>query len=275
VRVAVVTIVSGRHEHLRRQQRGLAASTLAADDYIVVGMNDPVDDLRPATPSPTVVEIDAPGRLPLAAARNLGARRAIDAGADLLVFLDVDCIPSPRLLERFAAAAAAHPRALLTGAVGYLPADTDYERPEHFGDVARVHGFRPRPTDGEIAFGRHDLFWSLSFAVTADTWSRLGGFHEAYTGYGGEDTDFALVARDRDVELVWVGGADAFHQHHETQDPPVHHRDDILANGRIFAERWGFWPMRGWLEAFEGLGIVHRDPTTGDYSPVEPTGVTP
>jgi GT2 family glycosyltransferase len=268
----VVTIVSGRHDHLRRQHAGLAASTLSADDYIVVGMNDPLRDWRPTSPTASILRMDAPGRLPLAAARNLGARRALDGGADLVVFLDVDCIPSPRLLERYADAARQHPRALLTGAVGYLPAATDYDAPERFGELAHVHDFRPRPPDGEVAFGNHELFWSLSFAVTSDTWARLGGFHEGYAGYGAEDTDFGLVARDCDVPLAWVGGAEAFHQHHETHDPPVHHRDDILANGRIFAARWGFWPMRGWLDAFESLGIVRRDPTTGDYSPAEPTG---
>ena len=36
------------------------------------------------------------------------------------------------------------------------------------------------------------LFWSLSFAVTGDV-VRVGGFDEAYEGYGGEDTDFAFT----------------------------------------------------------------------------------
>ena len=44
------------------------------------------------------------GRLPLAAARNVGATSAVDAGADLLVFLDVDCLAAPDLLSTYASA---------------------------------------------------------------------------------------------------------------------------------------------------------------------------
>jgi GT2 family glycosyltransferase len=273
---AVVTIVSGRHEHLRRQHEGLAASTLTPDHYIVVAMGDPLAGWNPRDPEATVVHLDTPGRLPLAAARNLGARRAIEAGADLVVFLDVDCIPSPAMLQRYTDAAADHPHTLLTGAVGYLPETTDYSRPERFAEIGHVHGFRPRPLDGDVEQGRPELFWSLSFAVTPGTWNRIGGFHEGYTGYGAEDTDLGMTARDAGVPVCWVGGAEAFHQHHPTHDPPVQHLHDILGNGRTFARRWGFWPMRGWLDDFVARGLVHLDPVTGDYSAApSQTGATP
>jgi GT2 family glycosyltransferase len=275
MKTAVVTIVSGRHEHLRRQHDGLAASTPPADEHVVVAMGDPLADRDTLVPGATVVHLAAHGRLPLAAARNLGARRAIEAGAELVVFLDVDCIPAPGLLESYADAAATHPLTLLTGAVGYLPADTDYARPELFAGIAHVHGFRPRPPSGAVETGRHELFWSLSFAVTAETWRRLGGFHEEYAGYGAEDTDLGMTARERGIPVAWVGGAEAFHQHHETHDPPVQHLHDILSNGRVFARRWGTWPMRGWLDAFVERGLVRLDPTTGDYHAIRPpTGAT-
>jgi N-acetylglucosaminyl-diphospho-decaprenol L-rhamnosyltransferase len=38
----------------------------------------------------------------------------------------------------------------------------------------------------------------------------------------------------------------------------VEHLDDILRNGRLFHERWGEWPMAGWLEEFEQRGLVRR-----------------
>jgi GT2 family glycosyltransferase len=105
------------------------------------------------------------------------------------------------------------------------------------------------------------LFWSLSFAVTADTWLAVGGFEESYEGYGGEDTDFAFTARAAGVPLVWVGGAHAYHQYHPTSAPPWQHLDDILRNGRLFADRWGSWPMEGWLEAFAAAGAIEQTPT--------------
>ncbi len=107
--VAVVTVVSGRHAHLRAQRRGLAASTVAAI-HVVVAMDDPgVGDVVAEVDVPTVV-VDCPrdpdGRLPLARARNLGAEAATTAGVALTVFLDVDCITGPDTLRRYVEACA-------------------------------------------------------------------------------------------------------------------------------------------------------------------------
>lgn len=38
-----------------------------------------------------------------------------------------------------------------------------------------------------------------------------------------------------------------------------------MINGSRFAGRWGFWPMRGWLEAFQERGLVHQ--VDGDWQP--------
>jgi hypothetical protein len=105
----------------------------------------------------------------------------------------------------------------------------------------------------------YELFWSLSFAVSTPTWQRIGGFFTGYRGYGGEDTDFGQLAAAAEVPMWWVGGADAFHQFHPVSDPPVEHLADILANAAVFQQRWGWWPMSGWLDGFEELGLIRRD----------------
>jgi len=58
--------------------------------------------------------------------------------------------------------------------------------------------------------------------------------------------------------MRWVGGADAFHQYHPVSDPPVEHIDDILRNATLFHQRWGWWPMQGWLRDFENRGLIQR-----------------
>lgn len=271
MRIAVVTIVRGRHEHLALQQRGLAASQRRADHRVVVAMDDPAlgERLRGSTPEPEVVHVEATGLgLPLARARNLGARRAIDGGADGLVFLDVDCVPSPLLVGTYEQALA-DPRTsadLLCGPVTYLPPPPagGYDLAA-LGAMAAPHEARPSPPAGEVDRGhdRYELFWSLSFAVSAQTWGRIGGFEESYVGYGGEDTDFAVKAERAGVALAWVGGADAYHQHHRVSRPPVEHVDDIVRNASIFHRRWGTWPMRGWLDAFVERGLVTCSPDGG------------
>jgi len=250
MRSAVITIVSGRHDHLRRQLDGLAAGEVRPDHHVVVSMGDPaVRDLVG-----DAVELPSAGTaLPLAKARNVGAARAISLGARLLIFLDVDCVPGRRLVARYREQAV--DGALLCGPVTYLPPGRP--RLDQLPAMTRPHPGRPAPADARtIRHGDHRLFWSLSFAVTTATWHTVGGFCEDYVGYGGEDTDFGQLARRRGVELRWIGGAHAYHQHHPTQDPPVDHLDDILVNARLFHDRWGWWPMGDWLERFAARGLV-------------------
>lgn len=261
--VGVVTIVHGRHDHLVAQERSLALAPMPPAVRVVVAMDDPtVPDLVRDAPWPTEVRAIARHRdgLPLAAARNAGAAAALDAGADVLVFLDVDCLAGPDLVADYAAAVASDPSRLWCGPVTYLPPPPDGGYPSDLEGWDDPHPARPAPQPGErVLGGDPDLFWSLSFAVHRDAWTRIGGFDEAYVGYGGEDTDFGHRAASRGIGLAWTGGARAFHQHHPVERPPVSHLDDILRNGAVFAERWGRWPMTGWLEAFADRGLVERD----------------
>ncbi len=150
----------------------------------------------------------------------------------------MDCVPGPTLLEGYARVA--QDGMLLCGTVAYLPPPPpDGYRLVGLEDLAPPHPGRPAPAEGQLLRGGDPrLFWSLSFALTAHTWNRVGGFCEGYTGYGAEDTDFAATASQRGVDLCWVGGAPAYHQHHPTNDPPVQHLDDILRNGALYKGRW-------------------------------------
>jgi GT2 family glycosyltransferase len=262
VKTAVITTVRGRLSHLRRQLQGLAESTQAADMHVVVALGDPrVADIVAEQGSPaTIVELEHADPIPVAKGRNRGAAAALRKSAELLLFLDVDCIPGAELISRYqnAASQSEHADALLCGPVTYLPppGPRGYVLAELRPDP---HPARPAPRDGEIlATTEYTLFWSLSFAMTAATWDKIGGFCERYRGYGGEDTDFAQCAAAQTVSMRWVGGADAYHQFHPTADPPTQHLDDILRNAATFHERWSWWPMQGWLAAFEAAGLIAR-----------------
>ncbi|MFB1299189.1 glycosyltransferase family 2 protein [Mycobacterium sp. pW049] len=265
MRTAVVTVVHGRHDHLRRQIRGLRRGVAAPDAHVVVALGDPdVRDVVRSEKSATVV-LDCPSgpRLPLAAARNRGAEAALDDGAELLVFLDVDCIPSTALLQRYRTVAGQvdHRDALLCGPVTYLPpaGESGYDLTA-LDDCVDPHPARPWPPEtATVTSDDYSLFWSLSFALRRVTWEAIGGFCEEYEGYGGEDTDFGRTAAACGVPMRWVGGAHAFHQHHQVSDPPVQHLEDIVRNCVVFHRRWSQWPMEGWLTAFESKGLIERD----------------
>lgn len=262
--IQVITVAAGRHEHLRRQLDGVCRSARQPDGHVVVAIDDNEISEICGRDARVLACPRQDGRLPIARARNLGADDAMRHGADLLIFLDVDCIPSVQLIDCYAAASTEP--ALLSGPVTYLPPS-----PTCGYDLATLeaatapHPARPMPAAGTTAELDAALFWSLSFAISATTWARVGGFCTDYTGYGAEDTDFARRAQVAGVRHVAVGGADAYHQWHPGGDPPLQHLDDILRNGRIFRDYWGEWPMTGWLTGFRELGLVEHDPDTDDW----------
>ena len=265
MRTAVITLAHGRHEHLRAQAASLRRGTLLPDAHVVVAMDDP--QLQQVLPEADVVELPrSSGALPLAAARNAGVARARELGAELLVLLDVDCLAAPDLVHRYASVAPGHP-GVLSGPVGYLPPRPPAGYPlEGLGRLATAHPGRPVPAPDEVLPAPDpNLFWSLSFALTPATWDVVGGFCEDFHGYGGEDTDFGHSAVRAGVDLWWVGGAWAFHQHHGESGPPVQHVDEILRNAAVFHRRWGWWPMQGWLEEFSCLGLARWDSRDGQW----------
>ena len=283
-RTAVITIAAGRGVHLRNQQRALAAAAVLPDLYVLVAMDDP-DAIAATEAGPLAGRcrlltfgIPAPDGLPLAAARNAGATAALAAGAQVLIFLDVDCLPDPNLVRAYGDVVAAHAApALFCGTVRYLPdgGTPDPADPAPL-DTAVLsgapHPARPTPAPGEIVDGTDwRLFWSLSFAVSARTWLRLGGFHEGYHGYGGEDTDLGYLAMKAGVPLRFLGGADAYHQFHSSGNPPVAHLHDIVRNAGVFRRRWGFFPMTGWLRQFAERGIARYDTNLDEWQ-VVPAG---
>jgi hypothetical protein len=249
----VITLVHGRGTHLANLIEGLASSSLVPEGLWIVHMNEPASEF-PDHPFPIHTrQVDEPGGLPLAKARN--SVMAIDPTAPW-VLLDVDCIPTHDLLAHYRDGLARAPDALHMGQVRYLPEGANgpgwneatlYER----GVEHPLAEFREGPGS---ALAYH-LFWSLNFACHGSTFARIGGFDEGYTGYGGEDTDFAFRAREEGVALL-DNPAMAFHQYHPTYDPPLNHFTDIVANARRFYHRWGVWPMEGWLRAFCDQGLL-------------------
>lgn len=256
--VAVVTVAHGRHDHLARQRRSLEDSTRPPDEHVVVAMDDP--ELERSGVAGASIGTTALG-LPLAAARNLGARAALELGADVLIFLDVDCLAGSSLVDAYARTAESEPETVWSGPVTYLdpPPEQGYDL-ARLGELDSPHPARPAPGAGErFTSADPDLFWSLSFACSATAWTRTGGFCEDYVGYGGEDTDFGRLVDAAGLDLGWLGSARAFHQWHPVSRPPVEHLVDIVRNAELFRSRWGAVPMLGWLRAFEELGLATVD----------------
>ena len=256
VTVAVIVPVGGRDDHLRRLLDGLARQSRPADDVVIADMGDATTVLHTAPLAVRRRCVPPTGaRLPLAAARN-GAAASTDA--DVLVFLDVDCIPHGDLVADYAHAVPASGPALTCGRVRYLRRGWAVERP--LDDQSDLHPARPVVDVATVDRDRPDLFWSLNFATDAETWHRLGGFDEGYTGYGAEDTDLGRRAQAAEVPVVWLPGALAYHQWHPPTRRDPTRTPEIVANARRFRTRWGSWPMAGWLADLAAEGAVRFNP---------------
>ncbi len=100
------------------------------------------------------------------------------------------------------------------------------------------------------------LFWSLCFYIPKTLFQEVGGFDENYTGYGAEDTDFALAIKQKGNYSFLLSEATVYHQQHPVYSPPVHQLDSIVTNAKIFHKKWGRWVMENWLEDFQKHGLI-------------------
>lgn len=246
-KIAVLTLVKGRHSALLNLIKGLSLTAYPALELIIVHMNEEVCEL-PATPFPVrSVSLFTDEQLPLAKARNMAIA---NASAEFCIFLDVDCIPAVDFISLYASAFLKK-NILWSGLVRYLkpgfPSDLTASELEKWSDKD--------PTRGDLETLPYELFWSLNFGCSKTVFDKIGGFDERYKGYGAEDTDFSFTARKRGIELGLVQ-ATAYHQPHPSYDPPLNHLEDIVKNALVFYSKWHRWPMEGWLNKFAEMGYV-------------------
>ena len=268
-KISVLTIVHQRARHLQNLIRGLNQSTRLPDELVIIHMNEDGSYALPETGYAlrrTSLQSIATA-IPLAQARN---RAVAEAKGNLLVFLDVDCIPEKKLLEKYERAAKQF-TGLLMGDVHYLPAGAiegnwTYEQ---LCTRAQAHPRRPVVTQLVQPEARYELFWTLNFALHRTTFEQLGGLDEQYQGYGAEDTDLAFTARRLGIPFA-LCSARAYHQHHPVYRPPVQHFSDIVVNARRFYAKWQQWPMDGWLRAFAERGLISWDQETTKIEVLRP-----
>ena len=255
-RPSVATLVRGRQAHLNKLIDGLQHQTLRPAELVIANMQSVPPSIPENAGFPIRLVTVEGDRLPLAAARN----RAADLTRSMhLVFLDVDCIPGPDLVQSYNTALDRRDGCMM-GEVRYLPALADMPA-RSFSNLlphAERHPARPAaPDTGWRDEPDPGSLWGLSFALRRTTFESVGGFDERYIGYGAEETDFARRLHSADVPLAWCGNALALHQQHAVYAPPLTHFDDILRNTQVFHDNWGVWCMEYWLEQFDRQRLIN------------------
>lgn len=135
----------------------------------------------------------SPGKpLNLSRLRNEGAKQALAAGAEVLLFIDADIIiPRPQVIATLEAATSGGP---------VLPCDlyrTSLDDPTEVlnGTVDPVAAIdltkRPRDQTQPLPW---EQYFNPTFAVSAALHQQIGGSDEGYIGYGEEEKDFLARA---------------------------------------------------------------------------------
>lgn len=248
---SIITIVKGRRKQLTNLLNSIKASTMLPRDIQIVCMDNPDEIIIPGGLKVSMHTMDEELGLPLAAARNKGIAAAQTGN---IVFIDVDCIVSPTLFANMLMELNADN--IIAAYPLYLPILPNTGNYDELKGKAVTH-----PGREYIPVGRpvpHLQFWSLIFAVEKQTFEKIGGFDESFTGYGAEDTDFAMMFHQTGVKQIFVRDY-VLHQYHDKHDPPLNHFDSIIDNAVRYRQKWGVLPMQRWLNAFEKMGLIKID----------------
>ena len=255
---SIIITTHNRDAHLLNLLKGLQYCK-EPFETIIVRMNEAKQDLSNFDDL-LITQIELKNdihQFPLALARNSGAKAA---RYDRLIFLDVDCIPDPDLIQDYHIQFEADETPIYMGQVYYLPPldlsnfDFDKIRDNASKNQKRqyITEFRQEETDRR-------LFWTLNFGIHKNTFDKIGGFDEQFYGYGAEDTDFSFTAKQKDVPLYWFKGGKAYHQHHGGYKIPLNNFNDIVRNAQLFKDKWQIWSMVKWLEPFRDQGYISWD----------------
>lgn len=202
MKLAVIIPTRDRHEALRRCLNQIVSADL--ETAIVVSDDGNVEQTRQllGVEFPNVNFVQGPQKGP-AANRNNGAAQV---SADLLVFLDDDCIPETDLLDAYRRVAAEMPEVgVFEGRISALG------EPKGFGDCVPTN-----ETGGHL--------WSCNFAIRSSVFAQLRGFDERFCFAANEDSDIYLRAKQV-TQVRFIPEARVFH-HYETRlgERPLRHK---------------------------------------------------
>lgn len=167
-----------------------------ADDGSTPPMAEALADLAAGLPFPVTFQHQPDGGFRKAEIVN---RATLATDAELLVFLDGDCVPHRDLIEVYRAAY--RPRDFFVGSVGFIDADSSRAlTPESVAEGAHEDLLdRDQWRKIRITHWKNVVYRGLkqvrprirggNFAVAAELFRAVDGYDEVYGGHGKEDSD--------------------------------------------------------------------------------------
>jgi len=232
MRTMTVCIPSHRRpEALRRLVRSLAEQVRIDPalgeglDVLVVLDGGCAESERLVTTldTPMRVRIIQQGQRWLAATRN---HLAQDAHGDILLFLDDDMVPAPGLLAIHRGFHERRRPAMLIGRWA-VPEYWTRAEPNASGDAS---AFAESIVGSSGRVERFDRFSFANTSVPRVEFLRIGGFDEAFVGYGEEDSEFGIRALRSGLEVMHDPSALAWHLQERTLVEDCHQRIEAGRN---------------------------------------------
>lgn len=271
--LALITTARRHHDWLLDQVAAVSVGSRVPSLHVVVALSDATIAQRRLPLASdrweTVIEAipTVKRQLPTARALDLGARAAIDRGATMLLFLDVNCLAGPLLVERMADQ--------MSGQGGDQPTEEAVPEPvlwypdtlplqpdggagydlTHLPEQALVPS-RPVPPGSAEVFTKDDGFVSGCFAMTSADYDQVGGLAHDYVSGAGHETDLATTVRGRGGSVARVAGATAYRRHEPTTVPDPVQLGSVVTNATAYHQRWGRWPDTPWLQELAEAGLI-------------------
>lgn len=152
-----------------------------------------------------------------ARSRNQGAALA---QSDLLIFIDSDILLNPEAVVSYVNYLQGHANYLLYGYVGTEKTAQSLWFPEvevNWWDK-RFDWQEGLVPQARLFHSAYECAFAGNFAIYRKTFAELGGFDERFTGWGGEDLEFAERAVRKGLQVHFLIDAWAEHQVHARND---------------------------------------------------------
>ncbi len=251
--ISAVVIVKSRTQQLVRLIQQFEDSSRHPDELVVVWMSPPSDfSLLKSEHFPIQHKFESCGELEIARARNKGL---MSAKSSHCLYLNVESVISPFLLEQ--CAKAWKEGAVLTSRVlcvekdllnsPYPAIEASYQR---IGCIGKRDAFNVNNNPSMFFMSKSDV-------------EMVGGFDEAYSGFGINDEDFVQICLGAGLIIKNLDTI-TFIPNRKHYLCPINHLVDFVRNAERFHHKWGSYPCQDVLFRFAELGLINENfPTAG------------
>jgi GT2 family glycosyltransferase len=166
---------------------------------------------------PRVLILECVKNLGITGGRNRGFREAVARGNDYVFSLDNDAHIDARLIEELVAVAGSDPRIGVVGPKTYWD-DGSGKIQCAGGRITYTQNVSTERGSGEIDRGQYhkvedvDYFPGCGFMARREVFERLNFLDENLAGWGHDDTDFCMRARQSGYRVVYVPQAVMWHR---------------------------------------------------------------